>query len=337
VRGHTVYVSIGRTLRALDLFTGRQKWGAEFSDELQYEVGHGPDRGLKVIDATPPGQLGVVITFTVDNMIMAMDRDTGRLLWKEKREHMPSKVTPIEQSGLLLFETKYVHEVINPAQQVPVLRIAKPIQCSNLVGRYGIWQVKSWGWRDREGIALFDYLANQEVMFEAIDGVEDDVACVMGFHRVFCATNDGDKICYAPNGVPTALREGHRIQQLAVVCPTLFALMAKHEGTRTRRVLGLDPQNLAVRFDLGELSREPSDNEDKQILALPELAVIVNSRDRDDDHCELWGVAPTGQIVWRTYVGEWSAHYALGGHIVCYAGGWKILRPNDGQIVMDHS
>lgn len=211
-----------------------------------------------------------MITFTVDNMIMAMDRDTGRLLWKEKREHMPSKVTPIEQSGLLLFETKYVHEVINPAQQVPVLRIAKPIQCSNLVGRYGIWQVKSWGWRDREGIALFDYLANQEVMFEAIDGVDDDVACVMGFHRVFCATNDGDKICYAPNGVPTALREGHRIQQLAVVCPTLFALMAKHEGTRTRRVLGLDPQNLAVRFDLGELSREPSDNEDKQILALPD-------------------------------------------------------------------
>ncbi len=336
VRGHTVYVSIGRTLRALDIFTGRQKWGAEFTDELRYESGAGQYRGIKLSDPTPPGQPGMVIAVTIDNIMVALDRDTGRLLWK--REGVPSVVvTALEQSGLLLFEYDRLQEVINPAQQAPVLRIEKPIEHTCVVGRYGIWQVRNWGWRDRAGIVLFDYLANQELMFEAIDKIEDDVPFVMGFNRVFCATDSGYKVCYAPNGVPTVFREGHRLKQLAIVGPTLFALMAKQEGTQVRRVLGLDPQNLAVRFDLGELSTEPNDNEDKQILVLPDMAVIVNSRDRDDDHCELWGVSPTGQILWRTYVGEWSAHWYQGGHIVCYAGGFKILRPNDGQIVMEYS
>ncbi len=183
---------------------------------------------------------------------------------------------------------------------------------------------------------MFDYLANQEVMFDAIDKIEEDVPFVMGFNCVFGATHSGDKLFASPNAKPTVLREGLRINQLAVAGPTLFALLIKSEGTRVRRVVGLDPQTLAVRFDLGELSTEPTSSRANQILALPDMAVIVTSSG-DSSQCELWGVLPTGQIAWRTPVGSWSAHYLLGGHIVCYADGWKILRPNDGQIVMEYT
>ncbi len=145
VRGHTVYANIGRTLRALDLFTGRQKWGSEFSDVLDSESAV-PHRELKIVDTTPPGHPGAVIAFTIDKTIVSMDRDTGRPLWKEKREHMPRSVQPLEQSGLVLFQIhSHLHEVINPAQQALVLRVEKSIENAWLAGRFGLWKVRNWG------------------------------------------------------------------------------------------------------------------------------------------------------------------------------------------------
>lgn len=334
VRGRNVYVALDRSMQVLDLYTGQTKWGAEFTDKLVADGSHGPERGLRILDPSPPGQRGAVLAFTSDYIISSFDRDSGQLLWRQTRQRLPYRMSSIGQSGLVVFEGS-PSEVINPFQQTPVGTL--PAYGEIVAGQYGLWRVSNWGWLQREGIVLFDYLANKEVFFEAVDGVESDVRMVMGHGRLFCCVSD-EKLFAAPNGRAVPLKEGFEIRALCMVGPTLFALVEKHQGTGYRRVLGVDPQTLAVRFDLGELSTEPNDNWERQMCTNDQLLVLVTSRDQDDDHCELWGVLPTGQVVWKTYVGEWYAHYFLGGHVVVYTRrGWIILRPTDGQLVMAYT
>jgi hypothetical protein len=267
------------------------------------------------------------MAFTTDSTLSSFDRDSGKLLWRETRERLPYRMTCIGQSGLIVFDDG---DVMNPMQQKPVTRVAGRGQ---VIGQYGLWLVKSWGWLQREGIVLFDYLANKEIFFEPIEHVEDDVPFALGHNRVFCAVSD-EKLFAAPQGKPTLLKEGYCIRALCMAGPTLFVMLCKHQGTGWRRVLGVDPQTLAVRCDLGELTTEPNESWERQMCGDDHVLVLVTSRDSDDDHCELWGVVPTGQVIWKTYVGEWYTHYFLGGHVVVMTGrGWTILRANDGQIV----
>src|SRR5439155_22968947 len=167
----------------LDLYTGRVKWGAELSDKLTYDGSYGPERGLKLLDPSPPGQRGAVMAFTTDSTISSFDRDSGQLSWREKRERLPYRMTCIGQSGLVAFDNG---EVMNPLQQKPVMKLGGH---GEIVGQYGLWRVSNWGWRQREGIVLFDYLANKELLFEAIEDVESDVRLVMGHGRVFGAVS----------------------------------------------------------------------------------------------------------------------------------------------------
>ncbi len=333
VRGRNVYVSIGRSLHTLDLFTGQSKWGSEFTDRLKDDSAYGINRGLQIIDATPDGQRGALLALGVDDTITSLDRDTGQLLWRENRERMPRRITPLGPSGLLVIEGDQT-VVIHPSSSAPVFQLSKRPSRADIVGQFGIWQVENWDWRDREGLALFDYVANKELMFEAVEKIEDDVPSVMGHGRIFCALESGAKLFGAPQANAVVLREGFHIRSLLMGGPTLFVLLEKHHGTDYRRILGVDPQTLGIRFDLGELSTEPDDNWTGQMCTNGELTVIVTSRDDDDDHCELWGVNSAGQVLWKTYVGEWRGHYFLGGHIIAYASStWHILRPNDGQTV----
>lgn len=332
VRGRNVYVDAERSMQVLDLYTGQTKWGAEFPDKLEYQSSAGPNRGLKIVDVSPPGQPGAVLAFTTDYTVCSFDRDTGRPLWRETRESTPSNAMALGESGLVWLDAN-PPEIMNPFSQTPVL---KPVFRGGVIGHYGIAQVSNHGWLQRDGIVLFDYLANKELLFEAIDDVMSDVPMVMGHGRIFCAV-EREKLFAAPNGKPTLLKEGFRIAALCMAGPTLFVLLTKEHGTRYRRVLGVDPLTLAVRFDLGELSSEPDDNRPWQMCTNEQIVAFVTSRDQSDDHCEIWGVLPTGQVLWKTYVGEWKGHYFQGGHIVVRTdNGWFVLRPNDGQITMEY-
>jgi outer membrane protein assembly factor BamB len=337
VHGRNVYVALGgRMLRVLDLVSGQPKWGGELSDKINYEHDRGVNRQMMIIDAVPPGQRGAVIVPTVDYGLSAFDRDTGRPLWRETRQHNLDGWWPIEQSGLVILDTR-PREVMQPAQQAPLAKLDGRIERCAIEGRYGLWQVKDWGWRQREGVVLQDLLANHEVFFEPVNDIEDDVVCTLGPGRMYCATESGEKLFAAPHGMPVPVMPGFQVRALKMCGPTLFALLEKHHGTGIRRLLALDPQTLAVRFDLGELSTEPNDEWNHQMASNGEILALVSSPNGNDDNCEILGVHATGRVLWKTNVGEWRSHYFLGGMLVVTTDeDFRIIRPNDGQVIAQY-
>ncbi|MBK6460853.1 MAG: PQQ-binding-like beta-propeller repeat protein [Myxococcales bacterium] len=82
LHGKTLYVASKRNLVALDLATGRQRWGAQLSDEVARLTEHGEEPRLAVEDVFPPNQPGAVLVRTNDNVLCAFDRDTGRPLYQ---------------------------------------------------------------------------------------------------------------------------------------------------------------------------------------------------------------------------------------------------------------
>jgi hypothetical protein len=334
--GRNVYVAAGRTLRVLDRATGQPKWGAELTDKPSYISEYGPMRGMLIVDAVPPGQRGAVLLSTVDYVLSSVDHDTGRPVWRETRQHSLSKWWPIEQLGLVILDTT-PREVMNPAQQAPLAKLDGRIERFNIEGRYGVWQVENWGWRERDGIVLHDLLANHEVFFEPVSNLEDDVACALGPGRVFCAIESGEKIMAVPHGAPAPVLAGFRVRALKMCGPILFALLEKHHGTGIRRLLGLDPQTLQVRFDLGELTTEPNDAWNHQMASNGEVLAFVTSPNDNDDTCQIMGIHASGRVLWKVDIGEWQSHYFLGGLLVVTTNqGVRLIRPQDGQIVGEY-
>ena len=115
--------------------------------------------------------------------------------------------------------------------------------------------------------------------------------------------------------------------------PTLFVLMTKARGTSVRRLIGIDPQTLGMRFDLGELGSEPNDDWDRQMVSNGYIMVFVASPTDDSDACDLHAVDTTsGRTLWKVPVGEWFAHYFLGGYLVVRSREkLQILKPDTGQ------
>jgi outer membrane protein assembly factor BamB len=337
VHGGNVYVGVGRSLRVLDLMTGQPRWGAELSDTLAHDYGPPTVRGARVIDPVPAGARGAMWAVAIDDTIFAFDRDTGQPLWREVRERLPRRIRPFE-SGLLLLEHSSSVEVVDPATKNVVDSIASRVERLDVEGRLGILQVENWGWRERDGVLLHDFLARKEVLFEAVDDPEDDVQTVVGHGRVFCAVESGARLFAGPHGRAVELCPAFHIRSLTMCGPTLMVLLRKHHGTSVRRFMGVDPQTLAVRFDLGEMTTEPDDDWTEQVCANGQVAVLVTSPTGSDRQCELWGVDPSGRILWRLPVGAWKAHYFLGGHVVVSSSmGWQIVRPDTGQVVAGYA
>jgi hypothetical protein len=336
VRGRNVYVSLGRTMQVLDLFTGKPRWGAEFTDQLEYDSSYTARRGLRILDPVPSGHPGAVLTFSADYTISSFDRDSGQQLWREVRESLPDAAYPIEEAGLVVLYRPL--QVMNPFVQKPLYTVDHSLERLDIDGRYGLWQVENWGWRDREGILVHDFVANKEVLFEGVADLEDDVPTVMGAGKVFAATESGAKLFGGPKPRTVELVPAFHIRSLVMCGPTLFALLEKTHGTDYRRVVGVDPETLGIRFDLGELTTEPDDNWTWQMCCNGQIVALVTSPTNDDDDCEIWGVDAGGRVLWKAKVGEWRGHYFLGGYlVVCSYRTWRILRPDSGQEVAVYS
>ncbi|HEY8079928.1 MAG TPA: PQQ-binding-like beta-propeller repeat protein [Labilithrix sp.] len=333
VHSGNVYVGWERNFRVLDLFTGQQRWGAELSDKPAYDARPWATRGMRVFDAAPIGARGAIWLVTVDDFITCYDRDTGQMLWREERERMPRRIHPLD-SGQLIVEGNGEIELVDPAQKTVLDKLSGRIERLDLEGAVGALQVRDWGFRERAGILVHDFRARKELLFEPAEDIEDDVPTVMAFGRVFCALESGAKLFAAPSARTIELLQGFHIKSLAMCGPTLFVLLVKHHGTSYRRVLGIDPQTLAVRFDLGELGTEPDDDYPTQMCSNGYVNVIVTSPANDDDRCELIAVDPRGAILWRKDIGEWRSHWFCGGNVVvCCGQGLRILRPDNGQLV----
>jgi outer membrane protein assembly factor BamB len=337
VRAGHVYVGVGRSFRVLDLFTGQQKWGAELPDDLAYDSGHFTERGARVVDPAQPGGGGPVWAIAVDDTIAAFDRATGQPLWREVREEMPRRIRTLEPS-LLLLERGGVVEVVDPATRKVLESVGPRVERLDLEGRYGLMQVHRFGWRERDGILVHDFAAHQEALFDAVERIEDDVPCVAAQNRVFCALESGAKLYAAPGGKPIELMAGMHVRALAACGPTVMVLLSKHHGTSYRRLLGVDAQTMAVRFDLGEWTTEPNDDWSRQLCSNGHVTVAVTSPTDDGDDCELVAVDPAGRIAWRLAVGEWKAHAFVGGHVVVLSSrGWQVVRPDNGQVIASYA
>jgi outer membrane protein assembly factor BamB len=333
VHSGNVYVAVGRSLRVLDLFTGQQKWGAELSDQLGHDSRSFAERGPRVTDPAPPGTRGPVWIRTIDDTIAAFDRDSGQPLWRETREESPRYVLPFE-AGLVLLDHSHTLELVDPATRAVLDKVGPRVERMDLEGRYGVLQVDNWGWRERDGILVHDFLAKKELLFEAVERLEDDVPSVTGHGRVFAATESGAKLFAGPPAKQVELIPGFHIRTMAMCGPTLMVLLSKHHGTGYRRFVGVDPQSLAVRFDLGEWTHEPNDDWTEQLCSNGHVAITVTSPTGRYDTCDLLAVDPAGRILWKLPVGEWKAHSFLGGYVVVHSSmGWQIVRPDNGQVV----
>jgi outer membrane protein assembly factor BamB len=333
VRNGNVYVGVGRSFRVLDLMTGQQKWGAELPDLLAHESDRIRGRGARVVDPAPAGARGPVWAVAVDGTISAFDRDTGQPLWRETREDMPRFFHPYE-SGLLLLEHSEMVQLVDPGTRKVLDTVGPRTRRLDTAGRHGLLQVRRWGWRERDGILVHDFMTKKEALFEAVENVEYEVQTVTGHNRVFCATEGGAKLFAGPHGKAVELMPGLQIQSLVMCGPTLMALLVKEHGTNYRRLVGVDPQTLGIRFNLGEWTPEPNDDWTGQVCSNGYVAVAVTSPTSNDRDCELLAVDPAGRVVWKLPVGRWKAHAFLGGHLVVESSKtWQVVRPDTGQVI----
>lgn len=339
VHAGNVYVGGERTLRVLDLFTGAEKWRSELSDKLAYDSHTVATRGMRIVDAAAPGARGAVWAVAVDDVICAFDRDTGQLLWRETREHQPRRYHPFD-SGLLLLEYGHEVELVDPSappsKKTIVDKITGRIERFDLEGHIGVVQVDRWGWRERDGILLHDFVQKKELLFEAVDGLEDDVPSVTGQGRVFAAAESGAKLFAAPKSKMVELVPAFHIESLLMCGPTLMVLLRKHHGTSVRRFVGVDPQTLAIRFDLGELAESPSRDWTQQMCTNGQVTVLATGRTGESHTTDLLAIDPAGRVVWKVPVRNWSSHYFLGGHVAVHSGaGWQILRADTGEVLAE--
>lgn len=139
----------------------------------------------------------------------------------------------------------------------------------------------------------------------------------------------------------------HRVMNVGISCSSChmaipdvivhapFCPWCRHEEVGRRLVV--DPQTLAIRFDLGELSIEPDDDVKQQMCTNGHVLVFVTSPHGDDGACQIVAVDAAGRVGWRLNVGAWIAHYFLGGNLVVVSGGeLRVVRPEDGKVLAEH-
>lgn len=334
VRGTNVYVANKRQLVVLDLASGAQKWVGSLSDVAS-----------DVADPFPPGGRGAILVSTIDNMLFAFDRDTGQPLWHRSFGDKDVGLQPVAGMGacIVRWGSPYVKvDVVNPAYAQPIASLGHDHWSTDLglvrvAGRSVVTVAEDMGSEgDDDGLLGFDAVTGQRHFFDRVEDLEQDevVPCAMG-PRVFAATSDKDAIYVGPHGrtMPTPV-PNHEVAAFSAAGPTLVMLLRKTHGTPVRRVVGIDPQSLAFRFDAGEAGSEPEDDWEGQLATDGYSLVFVAGL--DDDRFELRSIdTTTGRRLWtRPLEGRWLSHRFLGGHLVVRTedGVW-VLAAASGQPV----
>lgn len=343
--GKNVYVANKRQLVCLDLVRGTQKWVATLSDEAA--VVYTPTERLAVADPFPPGQRGAILVPTVDNHLFAFDRDSGQALWSRTfGDKSIEAVTPVEGLGacLVAYGAPYVKvDVVNPAYPQPIASLghdhwSTDLGLARLSGRTVVTVADDMGGDgDDDGLLCFDAVTGQRHFFDPHDDLEcDDVNAVAMGQRVFAATSGGEGLYIGPRGrtLPVPI-PNHAIATMIAAGPTLVLLLRKARGTSVRRIVGLDPNTGAFRFDAGEAGDQPDDEWERQIATDGHSVVFVASEDLDD--CELRSIdTSTGRPLWRKNVGAWRAHRFVGGVLLVWSDSAIVaLAPSSGAVLAE--
>ena len=307
-------------------------------------------RGPAVIDPFPAEGRGAVIVLTVDHRLSAFDRDTGHPLWQRPFEGTREKLRAIHGQSVIasyVSETSSL-EILNPGYTAPVATLGKPdgfdvraitVDANMIVAKV---DKKIDDDDEEEGVAVIDPHSGRVVGYEKTKDLGggasfDESIAVIGWGRSFAMVDDGKSLQTGGRRVPAPLQD-HKAVALKIGGPTLFVMLEKTKGTSIRRLVGLDPQTLAMRFDLGELGTEPDDNPHEQLKTDGYSLVYVASPKDDEDDCELRACDTTsGKLLWRRPVGEWFGHSFLGGYLVYFSRReMGILRPDNGAVLASY-
>lgn len=332
LHGRTLYVANRRNLVALDLASGHQKWGAQLPDEISRYDELGEEPRLVVEDAFPPNQPGVVLVKTEDNVLSAFDRDSGRPLYQRTFGKDSSEFTlqavPHGQVALVTYGRPYNKcERINPAYAQPLsvhgLGADGDWSCDlgvcGLYGRSVVTRVESFGPEsDQDGALVFDAITGQRYFFEQVDDLEEDILPETMNGRVFFGVDDGQGMWVGPRGATLpSPAQGFKIKAWKACGPTLFVLLVKARGTEVRRVIGLDPNTLAMRFDCGMIGTEPDGLGARTFVTDGQTVAYVTSPQDDMNACEIVAVdAAAGFRLWSKPVGGYRAHELVLGQLL---------------------
>ena len=342
--GRNVYVANKRQLLCLDLATGSRKWASSLSDAPAFD----DDDGLIIADPFPqgPGQRGAILVPTIDHGLFAFDRDSGQALWQRSFGDKDIEVEVVPNLGacIVRYGSPYIKvDIVNPAFAQPIASLghdhwSTDLGLAKVWGRTVLTVADDMGPEgDDDGLLCFDAVTGQPHFFDQVEDLEmDDVApCVMG-PRAFAVTSEGDGMYVGPRGrVMPAPVPNHTIAAFCPAGPTLALLLRKSHGTPVRRIVGLDPQTLAFRFDAGEAGSEPDHEWDRQIATDGYTLVFVATPNDDLETSELRSVdTSTGRLLWSRPVGRWRAHRFMNGQLVVWTD-HKIeaLAPQNGQPI----
>lgn len=332
IHGRTVYLANRQNLVALDLASGNQKWGAQLPDEISRIREHGEEPRLVVEDAFPPGQPGVVAVKTDDHVFSAFDRDSGRPLhnrtFGKDGSDFTLQAVPHGQVVLVGYGFPFNKcDALNPAYGQPLHHHgdgpdgdwSTDLGPCTLFGRTVVTRVESFGPEsDMEGALCFDAVSGQRHFFVQAEELDDEVVPETMGSRVFFAIEDGNGIWVGPEGhryPPPA--QGFKVKAWRACGPTLFVLLTKTRGTETRRIIGLDPGSLAMKFDCGLVGTEPSDLGRNTFQSDGQTVVYLACPNGDTYACELVAVdAHTGSRIWAKPVGAYICHTVAMNHVV---------------------
>lgn len=330
--GRTVYIANKRNLVALDLASGQQRWGAQLPDEISRVSEIGQEPRLVVEDAFPPNQPGAILVKTEDNVLSAFDRDSGRPLYQrtfgKDSSDFTVQVVPNGQVAAVVYGSPYNKcEIVNPAYPQPLSRHGEgadgdwstDLGVCTLFGRTIVTRVESFGPEtDLDGALCFDAVSGQRHFFVQAEDLEEDIVPETIGGRVFFGVNSGEGMWIGPEGrLYPSPAQGFRIVGWKACGPTLFVLLVKARGTEVRRVIGMDPGTLAMRFDCGMIGTEPSNLGRDVFQSDGQTVVYVASPQDDSSECELVAVDAAGGFrLWAKPIGDYVSHQVALGHVI---------------------
>jgi hypothetical protein len=352
VRGRNLYVANKRQLLCLDVATGNKKWNSSLSDS---PVGSDDDAmggehigGINIADPFPqgPGARGAILVPTIDNALFAFDRDSGQPLWQRSFGDKSIEVDAVAGLGacVVRYGSPYIKiDIVNPAFQQPIASLghdhwSTDLGLARISGRTVLTVADDMGVEgDDDGLFCFDAVTGQAHFFDHVEDLDmDEIAPLAMGARAFAATDNGEGLYVGPRGrvMPPPV-PNHAICAMFAAGPTLVLLLKKMHGTPVRRVVGIDPNTMAFRFDAGEAGSEPEYNFEAQCATDGYSFVFVATPQDDMSQCELRSVdTSTGRMLWNRQVGHWQGHRFIGGQLIVFSHEKiEALSPQNGQVL----
>ena len=336
VRGRLVYLAHRKTLTAIDLLTGKERWRGALDEAAEWSPGRGPAGGCPVADPSPAGEPGAIVVPTVDRGLAAFDRASGKALWKRTYERR-ARIVAVEQTDAILVDLDGRFEILRVlggevALSVGGLDGARVLRVS-MEGRCAVAFVQGWGPSKREGVLVADAKTGEVLSFDDAPAVQARCAPASGGGRVYVALGGGlgDRVGFVPGTRSRPLGEdGASVVALRMAGSTLFAVL---RVAGARRVIALDARKLDAQFELTDVGGMPDGTAEEQLQVEGRVVALVSNPRKDWRRCELRVLdGDTGEVRWRREIGEWCAHYFLGGKLVVVTRGrLEITEPGTGR------